>query len=61
MKRGLIFGVLLLFLINGVVGEIFLGQPANSLYNVGDIFNISISLSSNVKIVDFFKGTLVCN
>src|SRR3989338_6947447 len=61
MKRGLIFGVLLLFLINGVVGEIFLGQPANSLYNVGDIFNIGISLSSNVKIVDFFKGTLVCN
>ncbi len=61
MKRGLISGILLLFLINSAAGEIFLGQPASSLYNVGDIFNISVSLSSNTKIVDFFKGTLICN
>lgn len=62
MKRGLIAGVFLLvigILVSGVLGEIYVGE-VSSLYNLGDVINVTSYLSSNVEKVGFFNGFLVC-
>ena len=62
MKRGLTAGVILLLLgmfIPLGLAEIYVGE-VNSLYNLGDIVNISASLNSNIDTVGFFNAYFVC-
>jgi|GEM_PF-1079605 len=59
MKKGLIIALLLTLLVPVVSAEILLSQP-DSLYNVGDIFNMDVVVSPGVNTNDFFIASLVC-
>ena len=51
--------VLSVYLINFAGAEIYLSQP-ETLYNIGDNFNVSIELIPNEAKTDFFNVALIC-
>jgi hypothetical protein len=61
-KRGIfvVLAALLVFVLPLVSAEILISQP-DSLYNVGDDFNIKITLSPVVDTHGFFVASLVCD
>jgi len=59
IKRGLILLALMLF-IPLTSAEIIFSQP-NSIYNLGDDFDITMDLSSNIDSSGFFTAELLCS
>lgn len=61
MKRGIIHLLYLLaiFLLPLVSADIYIGQ-LHSVYNIGDIVNVTVTLSSRVDTSGFFDAYLVC-
>lgn len=61
MKKGVLLCLILACLVIPVASaDVFISQP-NSLYNVGDKFNITITISSNSNINDFLSVKILCN
>lgn len=63
MKRGNYVGIgilIALFILPLVPAEIFVGQPEASVYNIGDVFRMNMSLISTMKKTDFVSAALVC-
>src|SRR3989344_5633232 len=55
----LTLAVVLLVVLPAVSAEIFISQP-ESMYNINDNINVSITLLPNVDSTDFFSSKLVC-
>ena len=55
----LTLAVVLLAVLPAVSAEIFISQP-ESMYNINDNINLSITLLPNVDSTDFFSSKLVC-
>ena len=48
-----------LFVLQNVHGELFIGQ-IETQYNIGDDFNISVTIKPPIYVSDFFIADLVC-
>ena len=59
VKLVLLSAFLAAFLSYGVSAELIIGQ-VDSIYNVGDDFDISVTVLSNKDVTDFFTVSLVC-
>ena len=59
MKKGILALLIAFYLISVVSAEILITQP-NTLYSVGDDFNITVALSQNQDVNDFLQASLVC-
>ncbi len=61
MKRGIYFLLIAALLVVPIASaEIFIGQPDNGIYNLGDDFEVNLTLNSNLKKSDFLTTSLVC-
>ena len=62
MKIGVLFIIITagLFLASSVSAELLIEQPSYT-YNIGDEFNISVTVNSLTNTDDFFLAKLVCN
>ncbi|MDO8508137.1 MAG: hypothetical protein Q7S27_00465 [Nanoarchaeota archaeon] len=63
MKRGIWIYVLVLVsltLVPSIPAEIFIGQPSSTVYNIGDSFEINMTLSSSFKKSEFLSTSLIC-
>jgi len=63
MKRGILpvlILALLLFSITSFVSAEMSFNPLSSVYNIGDVINSNITLSSNKDVVDFLEASLIC-
>ena len=60
VKGGIIVALVIgIFMLSAVSAEIFISQP-NTVYNLGDEFNLSISISPSESTNGFFVAKLVC-
>jgi len=59
-KKEAIFILLVIFLLPLISAEIFF-EPTNPVYNIGDQFNITMSITSTSDVTDFFTSDLVCD
>jgi hypothetical protein len=59
MKKEVLIVLLAMFALPFASAEIFVSQPA-SLYNVGDEFNINVTVISSENMNNFFSAKLVC-
>lgn len=61
MKRGIIFIIFAIFFCSYISAEIIFREPVNEVYNLGEVVNASVSITTFADVYKSLQMDLICN